>query len=180
MEEKKDTNPKDSFGVKKVGLHVLPCGVLMELALAMTEGGLKYGAHNYRAMGVRASVYYDAAMRHLMAWWEGQDIDPDSGVSHVIKAMACLLVVRDGQIMGNWEDDRPIQVPGGLDIVGLNKLAAELITKYPAGKAPYTQIGTKTHEEIEKLISLCRDDIPVHDYSELCYCDHCQARRNAG
>lgn len=139
MNNVKETNPKEALGIAKVPLHNIPCGVLMELGLAMMEGGRKYGSHNYRDMGVRASTYYDACMRHLMSWWEGEDIDPDSGLSHIIKAMTCLLVVRDSMHMGNVVDDRPIQLPNKLDIKTLNEQAEKLIEKYPNCKEPFIQ-----------------------------------------
>jgi hypothetical protein len=110
------------------------------------EGARKYGSHNYRDVGVRVSVYYDAAMRHLGAFWEGEDIDPDSGLPHIIKAMACLLVLRDSQLMGNCEDDRPIRYPNGLVFELLNKQSAEIIQKYPNCKKPFCHLGEK--EEI--------------------------------
>lgn len=103
----KPTNPKDAIGTNKVGMSVLPMNVQMEVALALTEGALKYGKHNYRGCGVRSSVYYDAAFRHLGAWWEGEDIDPDSGLSHITKAIAGLTVLRDCMMRGNVVDDRP-------------------------------------------------------------------------
>lgn len=103
----KDTNPKDAIGIRKVPMSVVPSGVLMDLALAMLEGASKYGRHNYRVAGVRASVYYDAAIGHLMDWWEGDDIDADSGLSHVTKAMASLAVLRDAMLQGKLTDDRP-------------------------------------------------------------------------
>ena len=183
-DQKKPTNPKDALGIKKVPMHCVSCAVMAELGLAMMEGGRKYGTHNYRAMGVRGSVYYDAVFRHMMSWWEGQDVDPDSGVSHVTKAIACLVVLRDSMIMENWEDDRPIRLPDGLGIDQLNKMAADIITKYPVCVTPYLEIGTKIHEEIERVATADNHysgrTIPVHDYSGLCYCENCQARRNAG
>jgi hypothetical protein len=103
----KDTNPKDAIGVRKAPISTVPGNVIAELGVAMLEGASKYGRHNYRATGVRASVYYDAAMRHLIAWWEGEDIDPDSGVSHITKLLACMTVLRDAMHQDNWEDDRP-------------------------------------------------------------------------
>lgn len=130
----KETNPKDAVGVRKAPLSTVPAGVLMEIGLAMLEGARKYGRHNYRVTGVRASVYYDAALRHLMDWWEGTDIDPDSGLSHVTKALACLTVLRDAEINGMLEDDRPPGRP--LQLAYLNNRAAELIDKYPDAKAP--------------------------------------------
>ena len=82
----KDTNPKDAIGVTKAPMSTVPAAVMLELGVAMLEGSCKYGRHNYRYAGVRASVYYDALMRHAMEWWEGTDIDSDSGLNHIIKA----------------------------------------------------------------------------------------------
>lgn len=134
----KDTNPKDSVGVRKAGMSCVPSEVLMELGLAMQEGARKYGRHNYRIAGVRASVYYDAALRHLMAWWEGEDIDPDSGLSHLVKAMACCLVIRDSIFYGGWVDDRPPSLNSGWQ-GDLNKKASDLIDRMPISKDAYVR-----------------------------------------
>lgn len=138
MSEKKDTNPKDAVGTAKVPFSTVSAPVLGELGLAMMEGALKYGRHNYRASGVRASVYYDAALRHLLAFWEGQDIDPASGLPHIVKVMACCAVLRDSQIQGNWVDDRPPETPGDW-VEKLNAKAAELLEKYPNPVPAYTR-----------------------------------------
>ncbi|MEN6534503.1 MAG: dATP/dGTP diphosphohydrolase domain-containing protein [Bryobacteraceae bacterium] len=138
MAGSKDTNPKDAVGTKKVPISTVPCGPLLEVGLAMLEGARKYGRHNYRAAGVRASVYFDAIIgRHLMPWWEGQDIDPDSGLSHITKAIAGLFVLRDSMLMGNWVDDRPIC--NKINLAELNAKAAEIIERYPDAKEPFTQ-----------------------------------------
>lgn len=143
----KDTNPKDAVGTKKVPLSTVPCGVMLEVGLAMLEGARKYGRHNYRAAGVRASVYYDAVVgRHIMPWWEGQDIDPDSGLSHITKAIAGLTVLRDSMLSGNWIDDRPIRNP--LSLKDLNTKAAAIIEKYPDAVAPFTQWERDRHAAI--------------------------------
>jgi len=113
------------------------------MGLAMMEGGRKFGSHNYRAVGTRASVYYDAIMRHVTAWWEGEGIDPDSGVHHLIKAAACILVIRDSQLMGNDVDDRPIKYPDGLNIPKFNKQAEDIIEKYSDCVAPYLEKDKK-------------------------------------
>ncbi len=137
----KDTNPKDAVGTKKVPISVLSFPVLGEVALAMLEGAIKYGRHNYRVAGVRASVYIDAAiMRHLMPFWEGEDIDSDSGLSHITKAIAGLMVLRDSMIQKNWVDDRPPKSPDGWKDE-LNKKAEEIIKKYPNAKEPYTELN---------------------------------------
>lgn len=89
---------------------VLPWRVVLEMALGMMEGGRKYGRHNYRAIGVRASVYYDATMRHLVDYLAGKNIDHESGLSHLTKALSSSQVLLDSMIMGNWVDDRPLRI----------------------------------------------------------------------
>ena len=136
----KDSNPKYDAGIKKAPLHCIPTGPLFELGLAMFEGSRKYGRHNYRGVGVRASVYYDASIGHIIDWWEGEDIDPDSGVHHLIKAMACLLVVRDSQLMGNFNDDRPLKYTNGLKgRSGLMKEVADIVKRFPNCVEPYLE-----------------------------------------
>lgn len=123
------SNPKDIIGTKKLSLSTLPMAVIAETAVAMTEGAAKYGRHNYRAIGVRASVYYDATMRHLLAWWdEGQDIDPDSGLHHVTKAITSLMVLRDAMIQGKAKDDRPPSSTAFME--RLNEATADVLEKY--------------------------------------------------
>jgi hypothetical protein len=100
-------NPKDSVGANKSPLSPVSRRVIHELGLAMLEGECQYWRHNYRASKVRAMVYIDALERHISAWVEGQDIDPKSGLSHLVKAMACLMIIRDAQLFESLTDDRP-------------------------------------------------------------------------
>ncbi len=136
----KETNPKDAVGVRKVPMSCVSAPVVMEMALGMMEGARKYGRHNYRVAGVRASVYYDAAMRHLMDWWEGVDIDPSSGISHVTKAMSALHVLRDAMMNDMWTDDRPPKFKHSEWVDEMNSKAGEIIEKYPDSLPPFTQI----------------------------------------
>lgn len=128
--ETKLTNPKDIVGTKKAPMSTVPANVMAEIGVGMLEGALKYGRHNYRGVGVRASVYYDATLRHLMAWWEGEDLDPDSAaaLSHISKAITSLVVLRDAMIQQMWEDDRP---PSSAAFYAeLNQKAAALIEQF--------------------------------------------------
>lgn len=124
----KPSNPKDVVGVRKAPLSVVPMPVIVEVGVGMLEGASKYGRHNYREMGVRASVYFDATMRHMIAWWEGEDIDADSGLSHVTKAICSLVVLRDAMMQNKFADDR---APRSLPFYPrLNKAASDVIDKY--------------------------------------------------
>lgn len=132
----KDSNPKDAVGIRKAPMSTLSMPVMLEVGVAMLEGALKYGRHNYREIGVRASVYFDAVVgRHLAGWWEREDIDPDSGLSHITKAIAGLMVLRDAMIRGKMYDDRPRGTAGFVQ--SLNKKTEELLAKYPEPVAPF-------------------------------------------
>lgn len=137
MTKTKPSNPKDSVGIKRVPFSTVPAVPVAEIGLAMLEGALKYGRHNYRAIGVRSSVYYDAAMRHLTRWWEGEDIDPDSGLPHIVKALASLIVLRDAELCGKLTDDRPPSSPEWA--TRLNDAAAKLVEQYPEPKDAFVK-----------------------------------------
>lgn len=133
---KKETNPKDALGVKRVPFSTVPIVPVAEVGLAMLEGALKYGRHNYRVSGVRSSVYYDAALRHLARWWEGEDIDPDSNLPHITKAIASLIVLRDAQINGMEIDDRPPAMREW--VTELNQKAQDLVDAVDEPLLPFT------------------------------------------
>jgi len=103
-----DTNPKTQYGLAKPGLSKVPPLPLFAIGQVMADGAAKYGHMNWRKDPVSASTYYDAAMRHLMAWWDGQDLDPMTGLSHLahVAANMCILLDADS---GPWLlDDRPL------------------------------------------------------------------------
>jgi hypothetical protein len=136
----KETNPKDGIGFDKAPMFsYIPRGVIAELGLAMLEGGHKYGRHNYRPAGVRVSIYLDAADRHMSAFWEGEDNDPDSKatLSHITKAIASLTVLRDSMIQSNFIDDRPPR--SNVNWKELHAETKKLNEQYPNPLPPYTE-----------------------------------------
>lgn len=126
----KPTNPKDAIGSHKLPLHLWPEHVSALGSLALMEGALKYGRSNFRAIGVRASIYVDALRRHIAAYWEGEDADPDSGLPHLAHALACIAILVDAQAAGRLADDRAY--PGGhrAAIDGLTPHVKRLKEKY--------------------------------------------------
>jgi hypothetical protein len=137
----KDTNPKDNIGSGKWRqFGTMPVRVLWEVAVGMMEGGLKYGRHNYRAAGVRATVYTDASIGHITQWIEGEDKDPDTGLSHITKAICSLMVLRDGMLEDNFVDDRPYRHKG-LDAHRdeLQQIVDNMIEKHAVTQNPYIE-----------------------------------------
>ena len=134
-------NPKDAVGVAKWRQYcAVPATVIWEVGLALLEGARKYGRHNYRVAPVRSSAYVDAAKGHIDCYWEGEDIDPDSGLCHVTKAIASLVVLRDAMINDMVVDDRP---PKAKDLSAhreyLQATVDEIFRRYPNSVEPFTQ-----------------------------------------
>jgi deoxycytidylate deaminase len=62
---------------------------IKEMAEVTTQGAKKYGRDNYLQGDEQAlNRIYDALMRHLMAWRMGEEVDPESGESH-LSHVAC-------------------------------------------------------------------------------------------
>lgn len=101
-------NPKDLLGAKKMSITKIPSTAILHEAHAMMNGADKYGAYNWRDKDVQASIYVDAALRHLLDWFEGSEIAEDSGVHHLGHARACLGILLDAQATGKLIDDRPV------------------------------------------------------------------------
>lgn len=99
-------NPKESAGRQKCPLHLLPAAALRETALVHKHGLEKYGEANWLHAGVNASTYIAAMMRHTLAWAEGEDLDPESGLSHLAHIAACCNILLDTQSCGMMNDDR--------------------------------------------------------------------------
>lgn len=136
--EAKASNPKDIIGSTKPTFGTVPQTFHALLGAAWLEGALKYGRHNYRVVGVRASIYYDAAMRHMNKYWEGEWTDPDSGLPHVVKAASCMGVILDAFVCGKLEDDRPPAIP--LDFwKDLEKTTKAILARVPNPVPAFTE-----------------------------------------
>ncbi|WP_375292291.1 dATP/dGTP diphosphohydrolase domain-containing protein [Sphingomonas melonis] len=100
-------NPKELAGAKKPATwSVMPRWVIGLVGRVMSVGAAKYGVFNYRESSISASVYQDALERHLALWFDGEDEDAESGVSHLAHAIACCSLLLDAQATGKLHDDR--------------------------------------------------------------------------
>ncbi len=78
-------NPKaiQAEAEHKDRLDLIEPEALRQIAAVMEHGANKYGARNFHRTPLRKSTYYGAIMRHVGAWWDGEENDPDSGLSHL-------------------------------------------------------------------------------------------------
>ena len=96
----------DSEG--KPRLSSVPMGPLLQVAKAFQYGDGKYDAPLcWRSRDIDASDYFDAAARHLVAWWSRDDRDPESGLPHLAHAIASIMIIMDAREQGSMHDNRP-------------------------------------------------------------------------
>lgn len=99
-------DPKGAAGALKAPMWLLPASALQQTAWVHGLGAAKYRAYNWRETGVCASTYISAIMRHLDQWRDGEDIDKESGKSHIAHIAASCNILMDAQHCGKLVDDR--------------------------------------------------------------------------
>jgi len=91
----------------KIGVHLLPPDPLIEIARVLDFGANKYAAYNW-TKGIKWSRVFGATVRHLWAWFKGEDRDPESGLSHLAHAGCCILFLLQYEKTRRSFDDRPV------------------------------------------------------------------------
>lgn len=90
---------------EKPRMELLPTLPLLEISKVMGFGAKKYSAHNWRG-GMEQSRLIGAALRHLTAYNDGEDIDPESGLPHLAHLGCCVLFMLEQHLRGTGLDDR--------------------------------------------------------------------------
>lgn len=70
---------------------LLPWRAIQQIVAVLEFGAAKYGADNWQRLPSARQRYFDAAMRHLLAWWDGERLDTESGLPHLAHAGCCIL-----------------------------------------------------------------------------------------
>ena len=108
MPERRVVNEKTGGekGQKDAQLGAIDPLSLLELAKVAGYGTEKYERYNF-LKGYAWSLSFDAMMRHALAFWAGEDNDPESHISHMAHAafhcLALIAYTRCNQEL----DDRP-------------------------------------------------------------------------
>lgn len=80
--------------------------LIESLSLVLTYGAKKYADRNWEK-GMNWSRPFGALMRHMWAWWRGEDKDPETGFSHLAHAACCLMFLITYETRKPTFDDRP-------------------------------------------------------------------------
>jgi hypothetical protein len=99
------TNEGVKHDQEKPDLSLLPIEFLSDVAKAMQHGEKKYGRYNYTG-GMAWHRLIAACLRHVYAFAGSEDLDPESGVSHLGHAGACILMLSVYVKRGLGQDTR--------------------------------------------------------------------------
>lgn len=94
----------------KARYDLIPGGPLEDLAQVYTMGAKKYADRNWEK-GLSWSRVFAAIMRHLWAFWRGEDRDKESGLPHVIHAAWGCFAIAEYMKTKRELDDRQTQPP---------------------------------------------------------------------
>ena len=92
-------------GVEKPRLSLIPQQAIVQVAHVMSYGAKKYDEYNF-SKGARKTTYTDAAQRHINKYLLNEDVDVESGFSHLAHAISCLLMLLDNDLIKTSIDDR--------------------------------------------------------------------------
>lgn len=103
MSESGDALKKDAG---KDPWHLAPWDAFRCIVRVLAFGAQKYEPRGWEA-GIAWSRCYAALQRHLVAWWQREGADPDTGYSHLWHAGCCICFLIAYELRGKGEDDRP-------------------------------------------------------------------------
>jgi len=104
-----ETNPDRAlhYSGGKSGVDQIPPEILLELGSIYTYGERKYARSNWKK-GNNWSEFYGSALRHLFAFWSGEEFDPESGKPHLAHALWNITTLRYFQRHELGTDNREI------------------------------------------------------------------------
>lgn len=77
----------------KLRPSLMPWESMLPVLRVMEYGARKYSPDGWRDVPEPRLRYWDAAMRHMLAWALGERTDPESGETHLAHAVCSLLYI---------------------------------------------------------------------------------------
>ena len=87
---------------EKLRIDLISPQSLLDVAAVFTDGAIEYGDYNWKK-GIAYSRLYAATQRHLLAFWQGKDVD-ESGHDTLSHALANIMMLKE--MSPEWDDRR--------------------------------------------------------------------------
>ena len=94
------------FDQGKARMDLLSPHLMIGTAEVLAFGAAKYGERNWEK-GMQWGRVFAALQRHLWAFWQGEELDPESGLPHLHHAGCCLMFLAHYAETKTGRDDRP-------------------------------------------------------------------------
>jgi hypothetical protein len=110
MEDRKNVHISTTGSLRynkgKLPMELVPPSAIKAMAAVLEVGAKKYSKRNWES-GANYSVPYASLMRHLMAFWSGETIDPDSKLPHTYHILMNAAMLVEYEQLDEDFDDRP-------------------------------------------------------------------------
>lgn len=97
------------YNKNKTRWSLLPWDAIERVILVYQFGAKKYSDRNWE-QGLSYSDTFESLMRHITAWYNGEQVDPESGLSHLLHAAFNILALITFETRGVGKDDRAIKL----------------------------------------------------------------------
>ena len=101
-------NEGNKYDGDKLPIDLIPPEMLTALASVLKYGAIKYEPRNWEK-GMRWGRVFAALMRHMWAWWRGENEDEETKMSHLWHAACCIAFLVAYEARGIGQDDRTKQ-----------------------------------------------------------------------
>ena len=96
---------------EKPRMYLLPPKALTEVAKVLTFGANKYDEHNWKKLDNLQNRYTGAALRHIFAHMDGEELDPETGLDHLAHALCCLLFKLEAKLEDGKSKEKGLREP---------------------------------------------------------------------
>lgn len=100
----------NKYDSEKPRIDLVPSVLIEETAKVLQFGARKYDIHQWKE-GTDWTRMYNACMRHMLAWNEGETNDPESGLSHLAHAACNIAFLLEYNKINLGTDDRFVVYP---------------------------------------------------------------------
>jgi len=96
---------------EKPKMHLLPPKATLEVAKVLTFGAQKYDEENWRKLDNLQARYSSGALRHIFAHIDKEELDPESGLSHLAHAICCLMFKLEIELENGASKEKELREP---------------------------------------------------------------------
>ena len=128
------------YDSEKPKMNLLPPKAIVEISKVLTFGAAKYDAENWRKLDDLQNRYTAGALRHIFAHMDGEELDPETNLSHLAHAMCCLLFKLEIELEERFKEEESRKTDSAEHTARDQSFESDILTE----KA-YNEAGSMQH-----------------------------------